>query len=146
MADIAVHMEVVAVPAPVTKALGPFHPTSVVVEIVATEVGDRCGSCEEHSNCCEVMAEDVVVRLRKVKIQVQEETAIAAYWVMDGVGCCHVGILQRHMVRQAACYDGALAHVTHVFNADPTCWDTAEPRMFHKNKGCCRAAIIAWYK
>jgi hypothetical protein len=81
-ADIATPAKVVAVPAPVTKVPGPFHPTGVVVEIIGTEVGDRGRSCEEHpNNCGKMLAEDVVVRLRKVQIQVegQEETAIAAY-------------------------------------------------------------------
>jgi hypothetical protein len=57
MTDVAVPVEVVATPAPVTKVPGLFHPTSVVVEIVGTEVGDRGHSCEEHArNCGEVMA------------------------------------------------------------------------------------------
>jgi hypothetical protein len=95
-----------------------------------------------------VMGEDVVVRLWKVQIQVEgrEETATAAYWVTYGVDRCRVGFLQRHMVKQAARFDRALAQVTRVFNADPTCCDTAERRAFHKNKGCCHAAIIVWYK
>ncbi len=103
-ADIAVPAKVVAAPAPVTKAPGPFYPTGVVVEIVGTEVGDRSRSCEEHpNNCGEVLAEDVVVCLRKVQIQVEgrEEMAIAAYWVTDSVDCCHVGFLPCHMVKQA---------------------------------------------
>ncbi len=135
-ADIAAPAKVVAVPAPVTKVPGPFHPTGVVVEIVGTEVGDRGRSCEEHpNNCGKMLAEDVVVHLWKVQIQVegQEEMAIAAYWVTDGVDCCHVGFLPRHMVKQAGRYNGALAQVTHVFNADPTCYNTAECRAFHKN-------------
>jgi hypothetical protein len=137
MADVATPAEVIAAPAPVENVPGPFHPTSVVVEIVATEVGDRGCSYEEYSKCGEVMAEDVVVHLWKVQIQVEgwEETAIAAYWVMDGINCCHVGFLQRHMVRQVAHYHGALAQVTRVFSNDPTCCNTAERRAFHKNKG-----------
>ncbi len=141
--------KVVAVPAPVTKVPGPFHPAGVVVEIVGTEVGDRGCSCEEHpNNCGKVLAEDMVVSLRKVQIQVEgrEETAIAAYWVTDGVDCCHVGFLPCHMVKQAGCYHGVLAQVTRVFNADPTCCNTAECRAFHKKRGCCHVAIIAWYK
>ncbi len=64
MADFVTPAEVVAAPTPVTKAPGPFHPKNgVVVEIVGTEMDDRGCSCEEHSNCGEVMAEDVVVRL-----------------------------------------------------------------------------------
>ncbi len=147
-ADIAAPAEVVAVPAPVGYVPGPFHPTGVVVEIIGMEVGDQGCSCEEHSKCCEVMAEDVVVRLCTGQIQAEgwEETAIAAYWVMDGIDRCHVGFLQCHMVRQAAHYDGGLAQVTRVFNNDSTCCDTTERCVFHKNKGCCRAAIIAWYK
>ncbi len=59
----------------------PTHPSGVMVEIVGTERGDQGRSCEEHDvNCGEVLAEDVVVRLRKVQILVEgkEETAIAA--------------------------------------------------------------------
>jgi hypothetical protein len=142
-ADIAAPAKVVAAPAPVTKVPGPFHPTGVVVEIVGTEVGDRGRSCEEHpNNCGKVLAEDMVVRLRKVQIQVEgrEEMAIAAYWVTDGIDRCRVEFLLRHMVKQAGCYNGALAQVTHVFNADPACCDTAEHRAFHKNQGCIRSA------
>jgi hypothetical protein len=140
--------EVVGKPMPVLQAPGPFCPTAVVVEIVGTEMDDRGRSCEEHGNCGEVMGKDVVVHLWKVQIQVEgrEETAIAAYWVTDDVDRCHVGFLQRHMVKQAACFDGALAQVTRVLNADLTCCNTVEHRAFHKNKGCCRAATITWYK
>ncbi len=71
-AFVAAPAKVVTTPAPVTKVPGPFHPTSVVVEIVGTEVGDQGRSCEEHaSNCIEVMAKDVVVHLWKVQIQVE---------------------------------------------------------------------------
>jgi hypothetical protein len=70
MADFFVpaDAEVVAEPAPVPQAPGPFHPTGVVVEIAGTEMDDRGRSCEEHRNCGEVMGEDVAVRLRKVQI------------------------------------------------------------------------------
>jgi hypothetical protein len=132
----------------VLQAPGPFHPTGVVVEIAGTEMDDQGCSCEEHRNRGEMMGKDVVVHLWKVHIQVegQEEMAITAYWVTDGVDCCRVGFLQHHMVKQAARFDGVLAQVIRVFNADPTCCDTVECRAFHKNKGCCRAAITAWYK
>jgi hypothetical protein len=149
MADVAT-----PVPVPVAKATwpkenvpGPFHPYGVVVEFVGTEMVDRGHSCEEHpNNCGEVLADDVVVRLRKVQIVVdgREETAIGAYWVSDRIDCYHVGFLPCHMVKHVARYNGVLAQVTRVFSNDPMCSDTAERCMFHKNKGCCLAAIIAW--
>jgi hypothetical protein len=70
-ADVTAPAEVVAAPTPVAKAPGLFHPTGVVMKIVGTEVDDRGRSCDEHSNCGEVRAEDVVVCLRKVQIQVE---------------------------------------------------------------------------
>ncbi len=50
MADVAAPMDVVAVPAPDTKTTGLFHPTSVMVEILGTEMGDWGCSCEEHAS------------------------------------------------------------------------------------------------
>jgi hypothetical protein len=96
MADFVAPTEVVAKSAPVPLAPGPFHLTSVVVEIVGMEMDDRGHSCQEHMNCGGVMAKDMVVHLWKVQIQVEgrEETAIAAYWVTDGFNCCRVGFLQ----------------------------------------------------
>ena len=69
------------------------HPPGIVVEIVGTLMGDRGRSCEEHSVCGSVLEEDMVVRLRKVQILVDgmEETAIACYWVTDGIDRCRVG-------------------------------------------------------
>jgi hypothetical protein len=144
--DVSVPTEVVAAPAPVVKAPGTFHPTSVVVEILGTEMGDRGHSCEEHSKCSEVMAKDLVVGLWNVQIWVErrEETVIAAYWVTEGVDCCHVGFLPCHMVRHAAGYNGVVVQDTRVFNADQTCCNTVECHTFHKNKKCCLAAMIAW--
>jgi hypothetical protein len=109
----------------------------VVLHIVGTEADDRGRSCEEH-RCCgeEVMQEDIVVRLRKVQVLVdgREETAVAAIWVTDGMDRCRVGFLQRHMVKHAARFDGALAQVTRVLSKNDG--DTAERSLFHKNKGC----------
>ncbi len=60
----------------------------------------------------------MVVHLRKVQVLVDgiEETANACYWVTDGIDCCHVGFLMRHMVPHAVRYDGALAQLTKVFS------------------------------
>jgi hypothetical protein len=141
------------VPVPVAKAKmakknapGPFHPSGVVVENFETEMGDWGRSCEEHpSNCGQVLAGNVVMCLCKVQIVVERcrETAIAAYWISDSIDCCRVGFLPHHMVKHAVRYDRALAQVTSVFSNNLMCSDSAERRMFHKNKGCCLAAIIA---
>ncbi len=66
---------------------------------------------------------DVVVRLRRVQVMVEgrEETAIAVVLVNDEMDRCRVGLLPRHMVKHAACYDGSLAQVTRVFSLDQTC-------------------------
>jgi hypothetical protein len=135
--------------APVVQAMddGPFHPTGIVVEIVGTERSDQGCSCEEHlANCSKVMANDVVVCLWKVQIMVegQEEMAIAAIWINDRIDRCRIGFLPCCMVVHAARYDGAVAQVTCVFSNDAKFCNPAERRMFHKNSGCCLAAIIAW--
>ena len=94
------------------------HPEPIEIGIVGIEAGDRGRSCEEHIVCGEVLREDVVVRLRKVQVLVdgKEETAIAVYWITDGMERCRVGFLQRHMVKHVARYDGALAQVTSVLD------------------------------
>ncbi len=74
-------------PPDVAIAEEPHHPSGIVVEIVGKERSNQGRSCDEHLNCGEVMADDVVVRLHKVQILVEgkEETAIAAVWVNDGI-------------------------------------------------------------
>jgi hypothetical protein len=138
----------VAVPivAPAPFLFGePIHPSGIVVEIVGTEMSCQGRSCEEQDICGKVLKEDVVVRLRKIQLMVEgkEETVIAAIWVTDGIDRCRIGFVPRHMVRHAARYDGALAQVTRVFSGDPETCDSAERRMFFKNKGYCRATIIS---
>ena len=94
------------------------HPPGIVVEIVGTLMGDRGRSCEEHVVCGSVLEKDMVVCLGKVQVLAdgQEKTATACYWVTDGIDCCRVGFLMRHMIAHAARYDGALAQVTRVFS------------------------------
>jgi hypothetical protein len=74
-----------------------LHPPGIVVEIVGTEAGDQCRTCEEHTvNCGIVLEEDVVVHLWKVQVVVdgREEMAIAAVWVTDRIDRCRVGFLK----------------------------------------------------
>ena len=77
----------------------------------------------------------------KFKPEGEEETAIAAVWVTDGIDRCRVGFLQRHMVAYAEQYDGALAQITRVLSADDG--DSAEKRLYHKNRGSCYATLIS---
>ena len=121
------------------------HPPGIVVEIVGIEMGCQGRSCEEHVVCGSVLEEDMVVRLRKVQVVVegQEETAIACYWVSDGIDRCRVGFLMRHMVAHARRYDGALAQVTKVFSADDFQCNREERRLFYSKRGCCQATIIS---
>ena len=46
------------------------------------------------------------------------------------------------MVAYASRYDGALAQVTRVLGPNAGVFDTAERRLYHKNKGYCFATII----
>ncbi len=121
------------------------HPSGITVEILGIERGDRGRSCEEHDVCGTVVEEDTLLRLRKEQILVdgQEETAIACYWVTDGIDRCRVGFLKRHMVKHAGRFNGALVQVTKVFSADPRVSDTAERRMHHQNYGCALGTVVS---
>ena len=63
------------------------HPPGIVIQIVGTEMGSNGWSCEEHTMCSSVLEKDMVVHLQKdqVLVEGQEESAIACYWVSDGV-------------------------------------------------------------
>jgi hypothetical protein len=106
----------------------PAHPSGIVVEVVGIGMGDRGHSCEEHSVCGEVVEEDTLLHLQRVQIEVDghDETSIACIWVTDGIDCCRVGFLKRHMLKHAWRFNGALAQVTKVFSADPRYCDSAE--------------------
>ena len=66
------------------------------------------------------MIEDVVLRLRKVQVLMnqQEQSAIAAFWVSEGIDCCHVGYLPKAYVKNWKQYDGALVQVVEVYSGD----------------------------
>ena len=119
------------------------HPPGITVEIVGIESDTQGRKCEEHDICGSVIAEDVVVRFRKVQIIVNgvEESAIAAYHVSDGIDRCRVGFLQRHLVKHWKKYDGVLAQIIEVYSQDSE--SPTRKRKFHRNKGCCVAAIIS---
>jgi hypothetical protein len=120
-----------------------FHPTGITVEIVGTESTSQGRSCEEHDICGSVLAQDVVVRFRKVQVIVRgkEESAIAAYHVSDGIDRCRVGFLPRHLVKHWKQYEGVLAQVIQVYSKESD--SPTSRKKFHHNKGCCVAAVIS---
>ena len=96
----------------------PVHPAGETVKIVSIEAGNRGRSCEEHEVCGTVVDDDIVVRLRHVQIEIDraEKTAVACYWITDGVDRCRVGFLPRHCVPRAHYYDGRLAQVVDIYS------------------------------
>ena len=100
------------------------RPTGMVLDVVGTARGDRGRNCDEHEICGEVLAEDVVVRLRREQILVpnklgkgfKEETAYTVNWVTDGQDCCRVGFLPRAYVAQGGIFDGVLCQVVRIGN------------------------------
>ena len=119
-----------------------YHPTGETVEILGLNQATNGHSCPDHDNCSCVVKPDVIVRLRKVQVIIQgkEESAIAAYWVTDGIDSCHVGFLPKHCVRHWMLYEGCLAQVTEMYK------DNTSPhkrKQDYKNMGCCMATLIS---
>ena len=91
----------------------PYHPSGILIDIVGINASDKGRSCEEHANCGSVLKIDTLVRFRSVQIWCdgQEETALAVYWVTDGIDRCRVGFLPRHLLKHQAAYNGKLAQI-----------------------------------
>ena len=91
----------------------PYHPSGILVDIVGINASDKGRSCEEHANCGSVLKIDTLVRFRFVQIwcNEQEETALAVYWVTDGIDRCRVGFLPCHLLKHQAAYNGKLAQI-----------------------------------
>jgi hypothetical protein len=95
------------------------HPTDITVKIAGMEANSNGRSCFQHDVCGALVEEDVVLRLQKVQILNslgQEETAIAAYRVSDGINQCRVGFLQCQFVAHTKAFDGLLAQVLEVYS------------------------------
>ena len=91
------------------------HLSGIIVDVVGIKEPSRVQSCEVHDTCYEILAVDTLVRFRAVQLlgdQGKEETAIAAYWVTDGIDRCRVGFLPRDCVKHKLDFDGKLAQVT----------------------------------
>ena len=119
------------------------HPPGITIEIVGIESDTQGRKCHEHDICGSVMAEDVVVRFRKVQVIVdrKEQSAIAVYRVSDGIDSYRVGFLQRHLVKHWKQYDGVLVQVIEVYSKESD--SPTSRRKYHRNKGCCVAVIIS---
>lgn len=118
------------------------HPSGKTIEVFGTRSGDRGRSCEEHSICGEVLDIDSVVRIRKVQIEIEgnEESALAVYWITDGIDRCRVGFLPRHQLKKWKQWDGKIGQVIEVYQEDSE--SPTKKRLCHKNKGVCVVAII----
>ena len=118
--------------------MAPTHPTGVIIKIVGLNATDHGRSCKEHTVCgTEVLQIDSVVRFRAEQIVVngKEETALAVFWVTDGVDRCKVGFLSRHLVKHKDHYDGKTAQIVE-FLETLTC-PSARAKS-HRNKGVAR--------
>ena len=119
------------------------HPWGRTIEIFGIESPTNGRSCEEHVVCGSVLQDDVVVRLRKVQVMIEdkEETAIAAFWVSDGVDRCRVGYLPKFHVKHWKLLEGALAQIIEVYHEDSDSPTKRQKR--HRNSGCAVAALIS---
>ena len=121
------------------------HPPGDSVDIVGICARNQGRSCECHRTCGEVVKEDVVVRFRRVQVVVKgkEETAIAVYWVTEGIDRCRVGFLPRHLTMRAHRYDDVLAQVVGVYGSETDNESKYVREKAHKNKGFAEAIIIS---
>ena len=89
------------------------------------------------------MIEDVVLCLRKVQIQInqQEQSAIASFWVSDGIDRCRVGYLPKAYVKNWKQYDGALVQVIEVYSAESD--SPTRRQKFHRYHGLAVAVVIS---
>jgi len=117
------------------------HPTGITVDIVGIKASSSGRSCEEHDVCGIVLQEDTVVRIRHVQIIVDgiEESALAVYWISDGVDRCRVGFLPRHLLKHWKEYDGRIAQIVEMYEESES---PTKRRKNYKNLGCCQAVLI----
>ena len=117
------------------------HPSGVTVEIVGIARGDRGRSCEEYDVCGAVLQEDCVVWIWHVQIigaTGNEESALAAYWISNGIDCCSVGFLPRHLLKQWEENDGSIAQVVDIYKGSDS---PAKKRKNVRNSGYCEAVL-----
>jgi hypothetical protein len=69
----------------------------------------------------------------------KEESALAVYWISDGIDRCRVGFLPRHLMKQWQKYDGRIAQVVDVYEGSDS---PTKRRKNIRNCGCCEAVFI----
>ena len=69
-----------------------------------------------------------------------EKTALAVYWVMDGVDRCQVGFTPWHFVKDGIKFDGELAQVMEVYSVNDT--NNHKRQKVYKNFGFAKAVLI----
>ena len=81
--------------------------------------------------------------LRKVQVLInqQEESAVVAFWVSDGIDCCHIGYLPKAYVKNWKQYEGALVQVVEVYSGDSD--SSTKSHKFHRNHGLAVGVIIS---
>ena len=118
------------------------HPSGIIVDVVGIEEPSRGRSCKVHDTCGDIMAVDTIVRFRAVQIlgdEGKEETAIAAYWVTDGIDQCRVGFLPHHCVKHKSDFDEKLEQVTELLSKSTR---AADRKKSHINRGVACTVII----
>jgi hypothetical protein len=83
------------------------------------------------------------VRLRSIQIinnEGQEETAVAAYWVTDGIDRCQVGFLPTQCVKDNVKFEGEIAQVLEFCSKSRKVVDR---RRSDRKHGLCYATIIS---
>ena len=94
--------------------------------------------------CCQLVSQFLISHFfsafASLVDQLQEEVAIAVYWVSDGIDRCRVGFLPRHFIKHRDQFDGQLAQVVRMY-ADSD--NRYERQLSYRNKGMCVCTIIS---
>ena len=118
------------------------HPWGRTVKILGIQSLQNGRSCKEHPICSHVLQEDSVVHFRKVKVLIdgKEESAIAAFWVSDGIDRCRVGYLPKFHVTLWKSLEHA-AQITEIYTEDSE--SPTKRQKHYRNSGCAIGALIS---
>ena len=71
----------------------------------------------------------------------KEESAIAAFWVSDGISRCRVGYLPKFHVTHWKSLQGALAQITEIYTEDSK--SPTKQQKHYRNSACAIGALIS---